>query len=134
MKKPLKEMLKKIGGGHLLKEYNDKVASYSDELGEYLAQLRPNVKGWKFSMQRMTGTWEWNHPKFEDAIYATWGWEGNNQIPVESSDGHDCGTIKFKITPPKDSADEKQLKKDAIKYIKTMQKEFPKIQKKLLEY
>ena len=29
---------------------------------------------------------------------------------------------------------EKQLKKDAIKYIKTMQKEFPKIQKKLLEY
>ncbi len=118
----------------LLFEYNDKVANYSDELGEYLAQLRPNVKGWKFSMQRMTGTWEWNHSKFEDAVYATWGWEGKNEIPVESSDGDDCGTIKLKLTPPKESGDEKQLKKDAKKYLDTMKKEFPKIQKKLLEY
>ena len=71
----------------LLLEYNDKVAKYSDELGEYLAQLRPSVKGWKFSIQRMTGTWEWNNRKFEDAVYATWGWEGKNEIPIETSDG-----------------------------------------------
>ena len=123
----------------LLLEYNDKVAKYSDELGEYLTQLRPNVKGWKFSMQRMTGTWEWNHSKFEDAVYATWGWEGKNEIPVESSDGHDCGTIKLKLKLPKnvkgdDFSDEKQLKKDAKKYLDTMKKEFPKIEKKLLKY
>ena len=30
--------------------------------------------------------------------------------------------------------DAKQLKKDAKKYLDTMKKEFPKIQKKLLEY
>ena len=118
----------------LLLEYNDKVSKYSDELGEYLAQLRPNVKGWKFSMQRMTGTWEWNHSKFEDAIYATWGWEGKNQIPVESTDGHDCGTIKFKLTPKDSFKDKLDIKKDVKKYLDTMKKEFPKIQKKLLEY
>ena len=48
--------------------------------------------------------------------------------------GLDCGTIKFKLTPPKGATDAKQLKKDAKKYLDTMKKEFPKIQKKLLEY
>ena len=33
-----------------------------------------------------------------------------------------------------DSSDEKQLKKDTKKYIDTMKKELPKIEKKLLEY
>ena len=100
MKKPLKEMLKKIGGKHLLKEYNDDVAEYR---------------------------------KFEDAIYATWGWEGKNEIPIESSDGDDLGKInqKFKGSDPDD---EKQLKIDSKKYIQLMKKEFPKIEKKLLKY
>ena len=140
MRQPLKEQLIRIGGGHLLKEYNEQVARYSDELGEYLSQLRPTVKGWKFSIQRMTGTWEWNNRKFEDAIYATWGWEGkNNRIPYESSDGAHLGTGKLKLTPPKgearfkgESKDEKEMKKDAKKYLNFMKKEFPKIEKKLL--
>ena len=119
----------------LLFEYDDKTAKYSDELGEYLAQLRPSIKGWKFSMQRMTGTWEWNNRKFEDAIYATWGWDGQkNKIPYESSDGLDLGTGKLNIKISKDGTDEKQLKKDTMKYLNYMKKEFPKIEKKLLEY
>ena len=44
MKKPLKEQLKKIGGGHLLIE-DKKVDDYSNELGNYLQMLRPKVKG-----------------------------------------------------------------------------------------
>mgnify|MGYP003661598584 CR=1 FL=1 len=127
---------------YVLLEYNSKVSKYSDELGAYITQLRPNIRGWKFSIDRMTGSWEWENRKFEDVVYATWGWEGKNEIPVESSDGIHFKTIKIKLTPPKDTTDMTfnthqytiQLKKDAKKYIDTMKKEFPKIEKKLLEY
>ena len=96
---------------YVLLEYNSKLSKYSDELGAYITQLRPNIRGWKFSIDRMTGSWEWENRKFEDAVYATWGWEGKNEIPVESSDGIHFKTIKIKLTPPKDTTDEKQLKK-----------------------
>ena len=118
----------------LLLEYDKKVANYSDELGNYIHLLRPKVKGWSFSIQRMTGTWEWNHPKFEDAVYATWGWEGKNEIPLESSDGDDLGKIKLKLKPKESLESKLDVKKDVKKYLDTMKKEFPKIEKKLLNY
>ena len=93
MKKPLKEMLKKIGGGHLLKEYNDKVATYSDALGKYIEGLRFSIRGWQMSTEYHSGSWEWTNKKFENHFYATWGWEGKNMIPLESSDGVDLGKI-----------------------------------------
>ena len=132
MKKPLKEMLKKIGGRHLLKE-NDAVSTYSDALGQYLAGLRFDIRGWQMSREYHSGSWEWTNRKFDNAFYATWGWEGKNEIPIESDEGDDCGTIKqkFKGTDPEN---EKQLKIDAKKYIALMKKEIPKIEKKLLEY
>jgi hypothetical protein len=133
-KQPLRESLIKIGGGHLLKEYNDKVSKYSDELGGYIKLLRPNIRGWKFGEERMTGSWYWEHPKFEDVIYATWGWEGKNEIPLETSDGESFKTIKLKLTPKESSADKLDIKKDVKKYIDAMKKEIPKIQKKLLDY
>ena len=118
----------------LLLEYDKKVANYSDELGNYIHLLRPKVKGWSFSIQRMTGTWEWNHPKFEDAVYATWGWEGKNEIPLESSDGDDLGKIKLKLKPKESLESKLDVKKDVKKYLDAMKKEFPKIEKKLLNY
>ena len=118
----------------LLLEYDKKVANYSDELGNYIQLLRPKVKGWSFSIQRMTGTWEWNHPKFEDAVYATWGWEGKNEIPLESSDGDDLGKIKLKLKPKESLKDQLDIKKDVKKYLDAMKKELPKIEKKLLKY
>jgi len=118
----------------LLLEYDKKVANYSDELGNYIQLLRPKVKGWSFSIQRMTGTWEWNHPKFEDAVYATWGWEGKNEIPLESSDGDDLGTIKLKLKPKESLESKLDVKKDVKKYLDAMKKEFSKIEKKLLNY
>ena len=132
MRKPLKEMLKKIGGRHLLKE-NDAVSTYSDALGQYLAGLRFDIRGWQMSREYHSGSWEWTNRKFDNAFYATWGWEGKNEIPIESDEGDDCGTIKqkFKGTDPEN---EKQLKIDAKKYIALMKKEIPKIEKKLLEY
>ena len=134
MKQPLKEMLKKIGGAHLLKEYDDKVATYSSDLGDYIKILKPKINGWKFGMEHMTGSWYWEHPKFEDIIYATWGWEGKNQVPLQSSDGEDLGTIKLKLTPKESLEDQLDVKKDVKKYIQAMKKELPKLQKKLLEY
>ncbi len=118
----------------LLLEYDKKVANYSDELGNFIYLLRPKIKGWSFSIQRMTGTWEWNHPKFEDAVYATWGWEGKNEIPLESSDGDDLGKIKLKLKPKESLESKLDVKKDVKKYLDTMKKEFPKIEKKLLNY
>ena len=46
MKKPLKEQLKKIGGGHLLNEASDKIhVGYSKEMGAmYVSQGRKSVK------------------------------------------------------------------------------------------
>ena len=132
MKQPLKKMLKAIGGGHLLKE-DKMVTYYSGALGDYIYGLRPNIKGWKFDIERQTGSWEWSHSKFEDVVYATWGWEGKNVIPLESSDGLDLGTIKLKLKTS-EPEDEKNLKRDAKKYIDVMKKEFPKIQKKMLDY
>ena len=83
----------------------------------------------------MSGSWEWYSSKFKDvSIFATWGWEGRHEIPLETSDGDAFKAVKLKLTPPKDTTDEKQLKKDAKKYIDTMKKEIPKIEKKLLEY
>ena len=118
----------------LLLEYDAKVSTYSSELGNYIRLLSPKVKGWTFSIQSMTGTWEWNHPKFEDAIYATWGWEGKNEIPVETSDGESFKTIKLKLNAKKSLESKLDIKKDVKKYLDAMKKEFPKIEKKLLEY
>ena len=118
----------------LLLEYNDKVATYSNELGAYIKILKPKIKGWSFDVERMSGAWEWNHPKFEDAIYATWGWEGKNEIPLESSDGDDLGKIKLKLKPKESLESKLDVKKDVKKYLDAMKKEFPKIEKKLLKY
>ena len=133
MKQPLRETLKRIGGGHLLNENKDMIMYYSDALGNYIKQLRPTIKGWKFSIDHMTGSWEWSNRKFEDVVYATWGWEGKNEIPLETSDGESfkATKLKLKVSEPED---DKNLKRDAKKYIETMKKEIPKIEKKLLEY
>ena len=133
MKKPLKETLIKIGGGHLLKENKDLVFYYMEHLGPYIQQLRPNIRGWKFVVERMTGSWEWTNRKFEPAVYATWGWEGRNEIPLETSDGDVFKAVKLKLKAS-EPEDEQNLKKDAKKYLDAMKKEFPKIQKKILEY
>ena len=143
LKQPLRESLIKIGGGHLLNEVKDEIFRYKDALEGYLKQLRPNIRGWKFHTEHMTGSWYWENRKFEDIIYATWGWEGRNEIPLETSDGIAFKAVKLKLNPKTiksddydriDSSDEKSLKKDVKKYIDTMKKEFPKIQKKLLDY
>ena len=119
MKKPLKEMLKKIGGGHLLKE-NDAVVKYSDELGAYVAGLRPKIAGLKFSVEHNTGSWLWEDNKI--GIYATWGWEGKQEVPIEPDDQAGVvKTLKYKYTG--------DLKKDAKWYISNMKRYLPGIKK-----
>ena len=134
VKQPLKETLKRIGGRHLLKENKNLVFDYMEHLGPYLQQLRPSIKGWKFQVDRMAGSWEWYNPKFKDvSVFATWGWEGRHEIPLETSDGDAFKAVncKLKVGNPED---EKEMKVNAKKYLDVMKKEFPKIQKKILEY
>ena len=133
IKQPLKETLMRIGGAHLLNENKDMIVYYSDALGKYIQQLRPNIRGWKFEVERMTGSWEWTNRKFEPSVFATWGWEGKNEIPLETSDGDAFKAVKLKLKAS-EPEDEQNLKRDAKKYIDTMKKEIPKIEKKLLEY
>ena len=104
----------------LLKE--NKIQKYSNELGEYIKALRPNIKGWRFNIERHSGAWEWEHPKYEVGIYATWGWEGKAEVPWEDSDGDTFGK------PDKYKA-KYDLKKDAQWYIKLAKKSIPKILK-----
>ena len=118
----------------LLLEYDKKVAKYSDELGEYIKLLKPSIRGWKFDVERMTGSWYWKHPKFEDAVFATWGWDGRNAIELESTDGMDLGRINVKLKPKESLESKLDVKKDVKKYLDAMKKEFSKIEKKLLNY
>ena len=118
VKQPLRETLIKIGGGYLLKEQSrSMIMNYSDHLGAYLEQLRPNIRGWKFQVDNMAGSWEWYNRKFEDIIYATWGWEGRHEIPLETSDGDAFKAAKCKLTVG-DPENEKEMKVNAKKYSK----------------
>ena len=111
---------------------NAKVQAYSDELGKYIMLMKPRIAGLKFDVEYMTGSWLWE--KGDIAIYATWGWEGKNEIPIETSDGESFKSIKLKLNAKKSLESKLDIKKDVKKYIDTMKKEIPKIQKKLLEY
>ena len=131
VKQPLRETLIKIGGGYLLKEQSrSMIMNYSDYLGAYLEKLRPNIRGWKFDIDRMAGSWEWSNRKFEEVVYATWGWEGKNEIPLETSEGNawKAAKLKLKASEPED---EKNLKIDAKKYLDVMKKELPKIENEM---
>ena len=118
----------------ILLEYDNKIAKYSSDLGDYIKILKPRINGWKFDVEYMSGSWYWEHPKFEDVVYATWGWEGQNKIPVEISDGKSLKSINLKLKPKESLEDQLDVKNDVKKYIQTMKKELPKIQKQLLEY
>ena len=117
----------------LINENRAMVTYYADHLGPYIKQLRPTIKGWKFGIEMNTGSWYWENRKFENVVYATWGWDGQNKIPLETDDGESFTAAKLKLKAS-EPEDEKNLKRDAKKYIDTMKKEIPKIEKKILEY
>ena len=108
---------------------NAKVQAYSDELGAYIMGLKPRIGSGafalKFSMERMTGTWAWSNRWIE--IYATYGWEGKKQVPIEigyneaGNEGKIIKKIKYKPTF--------DLKKDSKWYISNMKKHLPKVVK-----
>ena len=113
----------------LLLEYDNKIADYSDELGKYIMGLRPTIGsgalGLKFSIESMTGTWAW-HNRFIE-IYATLGWEGKKEVPIEigyneaGNEGKIIKKIKYKPTF--------DLKKDSKWYISNMKRYLPGIAK-----
>ena len=104
----------------LLLEYDDKVAKYSDELGTYIKALRPKIGKLKFDIERMTGSWIWEDR--EIGIYATLGWEGKKEVPIEPDDG--AGTVKtLKYKPTFD------MKKDSKWYLSNMKRFLPGVKK-----
>ena len=109
----------------LLFEYDAKVAKYSNELGEYIKALRPKIGKLKFGIDRMTGSWAWEGRLIE--IYATLGWEGKKEVPIEIgyNEHGDEGTVvkKLKYKPTFD------MKKDAKWYISNMKRYLPGIYK-----
>ena len=114
-----------------LLEGNSKIAKYSNQLGSSIRIFKPRIRGWSFDVEHMTGSWYWENPKFEDIIYATWGWEGKNEIPIETSDGQSFKSIKLKLTPKETSAEQLDVRNDVKKYIDTMKKELPKLEREL---
>ena len=134
MKQPLKEMLKKIGGGHLLNENKDDYVDFEqyaeEDLSYYIQGLRPSVKAlgatWKFDIDRQTGGWYWTSPKYEPDIYATYGWNGKQQVNWEI-DGEKVGKVdKYKA--------KYDLKQDSKWYIDNAKKAISKMKKEVLDY
>ena len=111
---------------------NAKVQAYSDELGEYIHNLRPTIGSGafklKFSIERMTGTWAWAGRFVE--IYATYGWEGKKEVPIEigynehGDEGEVVKTLKYNYTG--------DLKKDAKWYVSNMKRYIPGIAKEYM--
>ena len=114
----------------LINENRLMIMDYMEHLGPYIQQLRPNIRGWKFQVDNMAGSWEWYNNKFDTTIYATWGWEGKNEIPLETSEGDAWKPAKLKLKAS-EPEDEKNLKRDAKKYLDIMKKELPEIADKI---
>ena len=111
----------------ILLEYDNKIAQYSDELGGYIMQLKPTI-GYgafklKFSIERMTGTWAWAGRFIE--IYATLGWDGKKEVPIEIgyNEAGDEGKVikKLRYNPTFD------MKKDSKWYLSNMKRYIPGI-------
>ena len=119
MKQPLKEMLKKIGGGHLLNE--NKLQDYWDEITNEMDGKKIG-KFWA-DVDMHTGGLSWGEPNSDFHIYATPAWEGKKYIEFEEGmTGKDLGKVPLKTTGDK--------KKDTKWYLATMKKHLPKIVKK----
>ena len=111
----------------LLLERNMKIAEYSDELGAYIMQLKPSIGSGafklKFSIERMTGTWAWAGRFIE--IYATLGWDGKKEVPIEIgyNEAGDEGKVikKLRYNPTFD------MKKDSRWYLSNMKRYLPGI-------
>ena len=101
---------------------NAKVQAYSDELGKYIMLMKPRIAGLKFDVEYMTGSWLWE--KGDIAIYATWGWEGKKEVPIEDGDTGD----RLKVLKYNSTGD---LAKDAKWYISNMKRYLPGIAKDL---
>ena len=73
----------------------------------------------------MTGSWEWFDKDL--SVYATLGWEGKKEVPIEigmAPDGHEGEMVKkLKYKPTFD------MKKDAKWYISNMKRYLPGIVK-----
>jgi len=129
MKKPLKEMLKKIGGAHLL---NEKPNFDKEKLQEYWHDIIQDVEGTmiKIGKDKYTadydyhsGALSWGSMDSEVLLYMTPGYDGQNSIPVEDGNsGKFHGTIPLKTTG--------DVKKDTKWYVNTIKKALPKILKK----
>ena len=123
-KQPLRETLKRIGGGHLLTE---KV----DDLEKYWADIVRDVEGEqiKIGKDNYTADYEYNSNALswgnEDVIiYMTPAYDGAKDIPVEYGDtGQKLGKIPLKTTG--------DVKKDKKWYINTIKKSLPKFLKKI---
>lgn len=105
----------------LLKESVDD--SYIDEFHSYLLKKYKSKKvdGWELSMDRMTGTFNWDSGKH--IIYATPFWEGEEALPIDVLDGSGDDVYQTK-KPFKPSYD---IKKDETTYFKLLRPIFKSI-------
>ena len=106
---------------HLISENKRDIIKYQAEFAAYLKGMKPRIAGFRWTEERMTGSWEWYNPRINIVVYATWGWEGKEQVPIEIEDGDVVKTLKYKHTG--------DLKKDATWYLSNMKRYLPGIAK-----
>ena len=123
LKQPLKEQLKKIGGGHLL---NEKV----DNLSDYWNDIVKDIEGddIKIGKDKYTADYDYHSGALswgnnDVIIYMTPAYDGVKYIPVEDGDSaRMIGKLPLKTTG--------DVKKDTKWYLNTIKKALPKILKK----
>ena len=124
LKQPLREQLKKIGGGHLL---NEKV----DNLSDYWNDIVKDIEGddIKIGKDKYTADYDYHSGALswgnEDVIiYMTPGYDGVKYIPVEDGNtGKFYGKLPLKTTG--------DVKKDTKWYLNTIKRNLPKFLKKI---
>ena len=128
-KQPLKEMLKRIGGAHLL---NEKPNFDKEKLQEYWHDIIQDVEGddikigWTVftaDYDYHSGALSWGDADSDFIFYMTPGYDGINGIPIEDGNtGKQYGRLPLKTTG--------DVKKDTKWYLNTIKKALPKILKK----
>jgi len=100
---------------------NDIVEKYLDKIAKEASSKK--ISGFSFDMDKIAGTWYWYKKDSPYQIYATLGWEGQDELPLSLSNVDSGDPIADEDDKTcKVSALTFDLKKDVSVYLKAVAK------------
>ena len=125
-KSKLKEIIREE-----IQQLNEKIDIEDAQLAmaKVLGKKRIKVAGFEFDIEWMSGSWRWD--KGGISIYATYGWENFQGIPIDVRGGDDVDTLYSTSIKMKPSGDTNM---DVKNYLKAMKKVLPRLFNKYKSY